>query len=255
MTDERVVALLGPSMIFFSENGEASTMLGLQQAALAGAAPQVRWRCEGRILFPGESMARRAEALVEATKPAAVVLVLSAFQFAHESVSLRIRERWPRLYPAARYLMEKVRGLAGGGFEGSRSPRGWLFRLPRQLALWLIGGASDITPEAFLAYSKEALVALSRHEDLIVICRMPVFYWPLSPSQEARAKLKLARVKAELAQHCASGHIPTYDLVDEARGRVELVPAADGVHFSEITRRFEADVIARRLLAAGIVPA
>jgi hypothetical protein len=247
------LAILGPSMVFYSESGDAGSMRALQETALAEAAPETEWSCESSLLFVGESMAALAGKFVAGRRPNAVVLVLSAFQFTHQSACRRIHERWPRLFPAVRYVMGRMRQLAGG--EGGPSPRRWLFSVPRQLALWALGGAYELTPEEFSEYVKEALVALSRTEELTVICRLPVFYWQVPKSQQTRAQLSLARVNEDLAKYCASLHIPAYDLASEARGQhLELVPAPDGLHFSEGTRRFEAETIARYVAAAHCAP-
>jgi hypothetical protein len=236
-------------MVFYSDSGEAGSMQALQEAALSRTASETEWVCESGLLFVGKSMASRAHRFVADRKPDTVVLILSAFQFTHKSVCLRIQKRWPRLFPAARYVMEKMRLVAGG--EGGSSPRGWLFSLPRGLALWAIGGACELTPEEFIANAREALVALSRTEEMTVICRLPVFYWQVPEGQRKRAEAQVARVNEDLTQHCATLHIPAYDLASEARqGHIELVPARDGLHFSEATKSFEANVIARYVLAA-----
>jgi hypothetical protein len=250
MKEVRSLAILGPSMVFFSDCGDAGTMQGLQASALAETSHDVEWSCQSVLLFPGASMAERTLKFVADNELDAVVLVLSAFPFTHLSVGLQVRRRWPRLYPVVKLLTERLRDVAGG--ETGASPRRWLFSLPRRIGLWTVGGGYELTPEEFAACVTEALTALRRDEQLAVICRLPVFYWPLPKNERLKAEANVAWVNEMIAGYCESVHIPAYDLSVEASDRgVELAPAADGLHFSSASRQFEAETIARYILADG----
>src|SRR5262249_3194234 len=160
------VLMLGPSGILETQGGTTGTMADMMCASLQARRPDIEWNCRPEAFYISDRMAARAVRIVEREKPRAVVLMIGSPAFADDFVVYRIRELWPPAFQASLWLSRTVKAIAGGGGEGSRSPRGTLFRLPRRLGIKLIGAAPIYRMEAALGYARECVEALLRLEDV-----------------------------------------------------------------------------------------
>ncbi len=237
------------SIVLYTEDCPGSAMPALLDASLGERAPSIDWSCEAEMLFQTASMKDRAVRAVRTRSPDAVVVHLSSYPFVHESVAVRIRHRWPRLYSPAMRVMEAIRAVGGGRLDGSESPRGWLFRLPRAAAAGLIGADTDLSVEEGVRNISAALDELLRMEDLTVVCRLPAFYWHYSRSRSERAHAALGSLQKQLVDYLDRRRVPWFDLAAEVSASGErFVLASDGVHYDRPTRQFEVNILADLLL-------
>ncbi len=246
---ERKVLLLGSSVFTFSQSDEAGKVAAMVVAELSRTAPQVTWRCRGELLYETPQTAARALELTDRYEPDVVVFDLGTYQFLHAAVMIRIRKRWPRLYPAVRYLSEHVNRLGENKLHGGTKTRGLIYRLPRRALLAFIGQEVQQTPQASLDYAFAAFDALLRKEQLALVCSMPKFYWDEPDMDWCRAQIRVAA--DGLAAYCERRHVPRYDLGAElaVAGRAWGL-VRDGVHYDRATAEFEAGLIAERVLEA-----
>lgn len=165
MTRAHKVLFCGTSTLTYYDEDPSDSLIGLAEAHLREGAPEIEWSCEAEVVYMTRGMLRRTLAAVERLNPDTVVLRLSSVTFVDETIANRIRERWPRLYRPLRRVSEWLRDLTKGGRYGKDSQLGeWFYRIPRQLAVRVIGTAPEIRVEDALAVSKETIDALLRKE-------------------------------------------------------------------------------------------
>jgi hypothetical protein len=243
------VLVLGPSQVSYAyhESQETTTVGALLERALVERAPATQWRCESRALFYGPRMAERAAALVRELQPDAVFLTLSANPFLRDIPMARIRRRWPRLYPAARRIAERLKRLAGGGQVSS--PKGWVFRFPQWLLLIVVGGEPEVAVDAARAFTLETLQALTRQEDLPVVCRLPGAITAVKSSREKeKYRERMNSFLGPVRDYCGQHGVFCWDLWAElSRAGRDVGISPDGEYTDLPTRRFEADSVAEML--------
>lgn len=164
------VLLLSTSTINFTEGDPRHTLVALLEDALQEKEPDIDWRCSGGLLYVTPSMAERARRMIKEMRPQVAIVRPTGNAFMHDEVVSRIRERWPALYPLAMRLADFFRDLGGGKRRGAEGLRGELFRIPRRLAVKLIGQAPRIRVERAVEYVQETLEDLLPVEDLEVVC-------------------------------------------------------------------------------------
>jgi hypothetical protein len=71
----------------------------------------------------------------------------------HDDVISAIRQRWPRLYRAA-LVADTLRAWSGGERWGGEGARGMIFRIPRWVAVRLIGVAPRVPVEQATGYAR-----------------------------------------------------------------------------------------------------
>jgi hypothetical protein len=250
MTRAHTVLLLGPSGILYVEGRPGETMADHLGVALARRHPEIVWKCEPGLLYVSEGMVRRAVGLAEKSRPDAIALLLGAPAFADDFVVNRIRRLWPRAYPFALRISERLKALAGGGSEGARGVRGLIFRLPRWLALRLVGADPGIDVDTAIRCAIETIDALLRFEDTALACRLS-FPVPFYHSERQEHLNRVARFNSVVAAHCQSRRIPHYDLqatMEEIGDRPGFV--GDGVHPDPRTQQFDMGLMAERVAGA-----
>jgi hypothetical protein len=241
------VLLLGPSNTNFTETSPDETLPKLIEAELRRLAPDVSWECASERLFFGDSMPRRAVSVVRRVRPDLVVVVCASPAFSMYAVVYRLQQSAPWLYRPALKAAQVLKGMAGGGSEGSPSLRGQIFRLPRRVAARVFGLATVTTVDEAIASTKEALDALLREEELSVVCRLTVPV-PYYGDQAAEDVGRVERFNAAVGAHCRQRNVTCYDLSAALRGAGRVYEFWDDrLHPSINTRRFEAGV------AAGLV--
>ncbi len=251
MKAEARVLLLGSSLFTFSDSGAEGTLPALVSKELQVLAPETKWSGEGRLLLHSSDMLDRAMRMLGGEHPDAVIVDHSTFQFLHEAVVIRIGKRWPRLYPAASALLQAYKRLCGGNYEGGREVRGRLFTLSRQLALMVIGGDLEVTPEQALANSERLLDFLLTLEDVAVISRDPLKSWFEPQSKTSLTEQRLVYVRGGLRDYCQRRLIVRYDFQEELGRRGSSIRMHDDlIHYSLQTRQQEAAIIAPMVLAA-----
>lgn len=251
MKTEASVLFLGSSLFTFSDIGPSGTIPSLVSRELASLQPDTRWTSDGFLLFHSPGMLDRAANILAGAHPDAVVVDHSAFQFLHEAVLIRIRNRWPRIYPAADGIIHVYKRACGGNYEGGDSKRGRLFTLSREAALRVIGGDLEVTPEQAVLNSTRVLDLLLAREDVAVISRDPVLSWYEPPHRRLLVESRLSHVSRGLREYCERRHIPRYDLQEElGRHGSAIRMHPDLIHYSLETRQEEARIIAPMVLAA-----
>jgi hypothetical protein len=242
------IALMGSSAMVFSEVGRLDAVPQLVERTLAEMRPATSWRCSADLLHPAPTMAGRAVAIVERVRPRAVVIWLSGVPFAEDFVVYAIRNRWPRLYQPMQVAATKVRQLAGGGTEGAETPRGWLFRVPRNVARTFTGAAPQVTVDAAEAFVTDTLAALAGIEELAIVCRLavPVFY---HADDRRETRRRVAHFNEAITRVCVERYVPFYDPVQLVAEKGHAYGMAqDQIHSDLPTRKLEAERIASLLL-------
>jgi hypothetical protein len=246
---ERRVLLLGSSRVTHRDPATGLTLPATLCSRLADLAPALHWRCSGQLLFVGPSMADRARALVLSEEPDALVLDLPSLSYIYQSVLLRVRNRWPPLYSVSKRLARRFRRLGGGGANASQSWRGSVFRLPQVFAVRLLGADSELSPEQALVYMTDMLDALTKFEDLSIVCRLPTAAWPIPGPLRGEAMRRLDFVRARIAEYCDRRRVPYYDLLEGLRQEaITFGLSRDGLHKDGRTTEIEADLIAREVV-------
>jgi hypothetical protein len=245
----RSVLLLGSSLYTHSLTDGSGSVPGMLEARLLKLAPGFDWRCRGEQLFLTHTALDRAFRYVHDFKPHAVVFDLPTYQFTHKAATVRIKRKWPFLYPTLNRVMEGLKFAGGGSFDGRTNIRGGLFRVSRDLSQRVIGAEVEQSWKVSMERATELLDSLLLLEDIAVVCSMPKFYWWEPDPVWCRDQVASAR--DEMKDYCARHHIPTYDLMRALRERA-LTPglAPDGLHLETDTNRVEACLIADCLLRA-----
>ncbi len=242
--------LLGPSGILLVEGHAGETMGDHLRDALQRGHPDVEWTCDNGLLFVGEGMVRRAQALVEKHRPDAVALLLGLPAFADDFVVNRIRRILPPAYPFALRLSVLLKRAAGGRSEGAPGLRGLIFRLPHRLARALFGADPNMDVATAVRCATEAIDALVRIENVTLACRLS-FPVPFYQDRLGEHLRRVAEFNAAIAAHCRDRRIPFYDLAPalaESGAAVGFV--GDGVHPDRRTQQFDMGTMASYLSQA-----
>jgi hypothetical protein len=245
---QRKVLFLSTSQLFFTESSPADTLLAMVEKGLRDQVPQIGWTCAAEVVYVLPNMAQRALAMVERHSPDIVVVRPTSRTFMHDDVVSRIRDRWPRLYRASVRTSEWLRRLAGGERYGGPGLQGLLFRVPRALAIRVIGVAPRVPVEQAAAYVEETLDSLLKREDLTVLCQVVVGNTPseLSPREHARRRDYFI---ARLRDYCDRRHVPYSNAADAFRAMgVAYKMDEDQYHATREVRAAEAVQIVARLV-------
>ncbi len=249
MTETQTVLLLGSSNVSFTDTETDTSLTTLVRSQLEERIPDIDWRCEGRPIHYGRRMAEMAERHTKAIRPAAVILSLVQAPFAANVPIAVIRRRWPRLYPVARFIAERLR-LAAGGVQVN-SIRGLLFQAPRWLLVRLIGAEPEVPLEDAIRYTKDALDALVRIEEPLVFCGMG--FTPSAPPNTPRRiyEYRLSTFRREVLQHCRLRHVETYDRNSAAAAAGRKLARSFDERYADLqTRSFQAQLIADLVTAS-----
>jgi len=195
-------------------------------------------------------MGEMAGRYIDHSRPAAVVLTLVSDSFARDVPIAVVRRRWPRLYPVARSLADRLKKGAGGGFV--QRPRGWIYRLPRWVVIQLIGAEPEIPLDAAVDSAKDALDELVRREDVLVICGFS-FHAPMPGGRGAKSRQRgVDAFTAAIDDHCRARHVRVYDRRFETRRAGLPNGRSIDMDYADLpTRTYEASLIAD-LVVAGL---
>jgi hypothetical protein len=138
---------------------------------------------------------------------------------------------------------------AGGGFEGSRSPRGWIFRGPRWLTARLLGMDTHMKVEHAIENTSAALAYLVKREDLLTILKLPTISTELAGARLVACRARLEKYHSAMRAKCHEHHVPCYELREAygEEGRT-LAKGRDGTHWPLDTRKWEAAYLADLVL-------
>jgi hypothetical protein len=241
---------MGASDVEYSGSGPAHTFPALLKWALQTACADIDWQVHSALLYPTDTMASRAEMLVERFGANAVMVVLGTNTFTEKKVVYAVRERVPGLYGVAHALSRVAKMVAGGGAVGSSSPRGWGFRAPQMLAVRLIGIAPLIRPETAYAATRKTIDYLGTLSDVRVVCS--IVSGNCQQPEQATAVARAAQdYCAEVESWCDAQAIVHYDQKAEIEAHgAAYGMAPDLLHFDLPTRTLSADHAARRVLSA-----
>jgi hypothetical protein len=243
----RKLLVLGSSGVEYPSDRPELSLPSLLIERLQTAQPDVAWEVATGLLYPTQTMAPRAVALLEQHRPDAVFFICSAV-YAEETVVFSVRKRWPRLYrPAARLatLFEGPLGEPGGGEGGLRS---MLYGAGRSVAVAVAGKAPMVTMEEAIASTGAALKRLAARTNVPLACRLTCGSFR-DQSQTAETRRRVAAFNERIADECRCLGIGVVDLVGEmAAAGLEYTFEPDMVHGDLAARRFCADRAAALLL-------
>jgi hypothetical protein len=244
----RKLLVLGSSGVEYPSDRPELSLPNLLIERLQAAQPDVTWEVATGLLYPTQSMASRAVALLEQHRPDAVFFICSAV-YAEETVVFSVRRRWPRLYrPATRLatLFEGPFGEPGGSKGGLRSK---LYGAGRNVAVAVAGKAPMVTMEEAIASTAATLQELAVRTDMPLACRLTCGSFR-DQSQTAETRRRVTAFNKRIAEECRRLGIGVVDLVGEmATAGLEYTFEPDMVHGDLAARRFCADRAAALLLA------
>lgn len=236
------ILLLGTSNLRYADTGPGTSVADMLEAGLAGCGEGGTWTCEVRPCFYGPRMAEIADKHCTDVEPRVVYLRLVGNLFLDRAPIAVVRRRWPRFYPAARRVADRLKRISGG--HKLNTPRGALYRLPRWLMAAVIGAETEVNPEDALRWTRETLAKLARREDAHVVCGFSVHVGDES-RDDAAYMARLEGFKDALRAACESHHIPLFDReVEMERAGIFDRRAMDEAYAGLSTRRFEAHRLA-----------
>ena len=171
-TEHRIL-LLGASGMLFTDTGPSGTLPALLVAELTRREPGIAWFCDAVEIPPARNMPDRVTAALDAHHPDVVVLSASSSYFTYEYVSATVRRRWPKLFSLVSDVSTGLREASGGGFEGGRSARGWLFRAPRWLGRRLIGAEPFMKVENAIENTRASIDVVTARGGIVTIFKHP----------------------------------------------------------------------------------
>lgn len=242
------VLLLGSSEGVYTKPLGSLTLPQLLVQVLRAAAPDARWEGAALPQYQRPNMAERCLDLVSRHRADIVVLMLTGGTLFEEKVSYAVLHRFPWLYPVFWRAAELAKVAAGGGGEGSASPRGLLFRAPRAVARRVLGVAPMVYREPSLRATEEMLRALAALPRVKVICRLAVTNIQQEAQRDA-VRAQVAEYNVFVARICSELNIPFFDVIEavNARGQeYRLLP--DRMHVDFETREAVAGIVADYVL-------
>jgi hypothetical protein len=226
------VLLIGPSSVPFTESGEEATLANLLRSELASLRPDVEWRAAGVMVFQGPGMAERVRRAFEEHRPDLVVLRLATYHLTHEYVLWKIRARWRHLYPAAAFVDERLKWLAGGPRDHANTPRPWVYTVPRWLAAATLGTSTSRSAEESVQNALEALDYLLAQEDMFLyLWRSASALTPKKRDTLEHEQNHAAYWKAVL-DYADARHIQITSADARRMFNVERTKSVDGIHGS-----------------------
>jgi hypothetical protein len=247
----RKILMLGSSGVTWTDTDPSGTLPNLVIAELARSSPDFAWTAVAVEIPPSREMPERVAAAVRAHTPDVVVFAAASSYFTYDSVSARVRHKWPWLFRPSRSVADGLRGASGGGIQGGGSARGWLFRAPRLVAERLIGAEPYMKVEHATANTLAALTVLEEQPGLAWVCKLPVMSTDLPQEKLAVYKARLDPFLDAIKQACDRCSIAYYTIDDAARAAgAEPERVADGLHASLATRIAEAGFMAALILEA-----
>jgi hypothetical protein len=243
------VLFLGASNLTFSDTGPDETIPALAEKQLRVLAPDEEWRCEVRSLTYGPRMAEIAERHTRAVQAAAVVVSLVHSPFAADVPIAVIRRRWPRLYPYARSVAERLKALAGGA-EVSSLP-GWPYGFTRWCVARVVGQEPEVGVDDAIRYTTETLDSLLRFEDLALIPGFFMRVHGVSGKAAAVQRQRIQTFKSRVGHYCEQRHVDVFDrdLAIAGVGQAHGASNKDAAYGDRTTRQLTANLIAERVLA------
>ena len=193
-------------------------------------------------------MAEVAERQARAVKPAAVILSLVHSPFAADVPMAVIRRKWPRLYPYARSVAERLKAFAGGAEVPT--PAGWPYRFTRWSVGRLVGREPEVPVEDAIRYTTEAIDSLLRLEDFALTCGFFMRIHGVTGKDLDAQRRRIAAFKAEVSRYCEQRHVDVFDR-DEAFARANETHQASGrdaAYGALRTRELTAALLSERIL-------
>jgi hypothetical protein len=237
MKDSYRIVVLGSSEATFTEGPPENAVAALIASELASRVPSAHWEARAAVLYQMENMPERALAYAQDMRAEVVVLLPSGSALSEEKVIFSVYHRWPRLYPRLRSASERLKGVAGGGDQGSDSLRGWAFRFPSRVAAAVIGRAPLVRPEVAYEATRATLDALTGVPGLKTVVRLAVATFQ-ERDQAETIRARVAEYNRFVTGLCEARGIPCFDPVEKlaAMGsQYETVP--DSLHSTLATRR------------------
>ena len=251
MTNAHSVLIVGPSSVPYSESGEDGRLANLLLGELRQLQPRIDWTTAGVQIFQGTEMRERVADAVAQHGPDLVILRAASYHLTHEYVLWKVRDRWPALYPAAKFIDARLKQLAGGPRDRANTPRPWVYAVPRWLAAKTIGTSIGRSPEECARNITDTLDYLLAREELFL------YLWPSTsatfpkkrdnPQHERNVEL----LWRDVLDYANRRHIPRFNSADiRAAMGIEKSKSVDGIHASLGYRTYQARYLATKILEA-----
>jgi hypothetical protein len=239
----------GSSQIRHSESPDQPSLPDLTCRRLTELQPATPWTPAVAIAYPLPNMAAQVAKALAADSPDSIVLFLGSSTFAEHKVEYSLRRRSRTLARLLRRASGSALGAAGGGTEGSASPRGLLFRLPRGLARRILGAAPLVQPEVALEAVRTTIAALHRERRgtcLVVLSAGA----PQTRERAERAAATIQWFNDKVADYCEGLGVSYLDPVSAVQGYGASFERPDGIHAGFETRLALSLALAERLVEA-----
>jgi hypothetical protein len=166
--------------------------------------------------------------------------------YAEESVIYRVRERWPRIYPAARSLLARLEAPSGGiPAYNQPSLAGRAANLARRAARRWIGVAPLVRLDVATRATVETLQTLADVPGLPVFCRLTVG-GVRDSEQAAEMRRRIDQYNSTVIEACELHGFRWLDVAAELAsvGR-DYTFEPDGLHGDLAVREFTANLVAQ----------
>jgi hypothetical protein len=236
----------GSSQIRHSESPDQPSLPDLTSRRLEDLQPGTSWTPAVAIAYPLPNMAAQVAKALAADSPDSIVLFLGSSTFAEHKVEYSLRRRSRTLARQLGRASGRVLTAAGGGTEGSASPRGLLFRMPRSLARRIFGAAPLVQPDVALEAVCSTIARLQRERPgkcLVVLSAG-------APQTRERADQAAATIRwfnERVAEYCEGLGVSYIDPVRAVEGCGVSFERPDGIHAGFETRRALSLALAERL--------
>jgi hypothetical protein len=230
-------------------------MANLMLTELRSLDPHREWRTTGVQVFQGPGMLERIRAAVEAHTPDVIIVRLGTYQLTNEYVLWRVRDRWPALYPAAKFIDRRLKWLAGGPRDHLNTPRPWVYTVPRWLAVRAFGAGVGRSIEDCVNAATAAFDYLLSLEDVFV------YLWRSSSVENPKQREKPEFEEnyrlywKQILEYAGRRHVPQFTS-GEMRSLfgVEKSKSVDGIHGSREYRNHQARFLAMKAVEALSAP-
>jgi hypothetical protein len=249
MQEQRSVLLVGSSSVAVGDADESLTLAPLVDRALTARVPEMGWTTTAIRIYQGDGMLERIQDAVETHHPDVLFLKVSTYQLTHREVLWSVRDKWPALYPAARFIDRQLTRAAGGASVFANTRRPWVWTLPKKLAVRVFGEAPGTSVEAAISNATRSLDFLLAREDVDVFCWLSADAGRGRTYADPQITADVKSYWTQLQAYMDRRHVPYFTSAQIRRGAPKE-HSADGVHGTASETEVRAGFLADRVIEA-----